>query len=150
MSPDKRFMRKIRRTLKPYSDDVIIEEQYNWQRHPGFYRDITVLSNPLRFNEGVGLYLCEAFAAGRPAVEPATGSFPEIMDGAGVTYGPNNPSSLADALERILTDRQLFDRTSSRALELSRTRYSSSLTAISLTALYTSLLNKDVNSESDL
>ena len=144
MSPDKRFMRKVRHTLKPYSNDVTIEEQYNWQRHPGFYRDITVLSNPLRFNEGVGLYLCEAFAAGRPAVEPATGSFPEIMDGAGLVYSPNNPSSLADALEKLLTDRKLFEQTSGRALELSRTRYSSSLTVTSLTALYTSLMNKNV------
>ena len=144
MSPDKRFMRKVRRTLKPYSDDVIIEEEYSWKRHPGFYRDITVLSNPLRFNEGVGLYLCEAFAAGRPAVEPATGSFPEIMDGAGLTYMPNTPAALADALERILTDRQLFDRTSARTIEISRTRYSSAITATALTTLYTSLLNQNV------
>lgn len=139
MSPDKRFMRQVRRTLKPYREDVTIEEEYNWQRHPGFYRDITVLSVPLRFNEGVGLYLCEAFAAGRPAVEPATGSFPEIMDGAGVTYSPNTPSALADALEKLLTDKSLYGNASCRALELSRNRYSSSITAASLTALYSSL-----------
>ncbi len=141
MSPDKRFMRKVRRTLKPYSGDVIIEEQYNWQRHPGFYRDITVLSNPLRFNECVGLYLCEAFAAGRPAVEPSTGSFPEILDEAGLTYTPNTPDALADALERILTDQDLFKRSSEHAKKISGSRYNSTVTATALANLYSSLLN---------
>ena len=141
MSPDKRFMRKVRRTLKPYNNDVIIEEQYNWQRHPGFYRDITVLSNPLRFNEGVGLYLCEAFAAGRPAVEPATGSFPEILDQAGLTYSPNTPAALADALERILTDQDLFRRSSEYAKKISGSRYNATVTATALANLYSSLLN---------
>ncbi|MBO7111086.1 MAG: glycosyltransferase family 4 protein [Bacteroidaceae bacterium] len=139
MSPDKSLMRQVRHTLKPYSDDVTIEEEYSWLRHPGFYRDITVLSNPLRFNEGVGLYLCEAFAAGRPAVEPATGSFPEILDGAGLTYTPNTPAALADALERILTDRDLFDRSSARAFELSQMRYNATLYAQSLAALYSTI-----------
>lgn len=139
MSPDKRFMRKVRRTLKPYSDDVIIEEEYSWKRHPGFYRDITVLSNPLRFNEGVGLYLCEAFAAGRPAVEPATGSFPEIMDGAGLTYSPNTPAALADALERILIDHDLFRQTSEHAKKISGSRYNATVTATALSDLYSSL-----------
>ena len=142
MAPDKQFMRQVRSILKPYSADVIIEEEYSWHRHPGFYRDITVLSVPLKFNEGVGLYLCESFAAGRPAVEPASGSFPEILDGAGLTYTPNTPAALADALERLLTDRDLFNRASARARHLSLNRYNATDYATSLTNLYTTLLSR--------
>ena len=77
--PGKKLVKQVKRTLKPYADDVVIEDTYDMDEHAGFYRKITVLSVPLRFQEGVGLYLCEAFAAGRPAVEPNTGSFAEIV-----------------------------------------------------------------------
>ena len=73
MSPDKKLVKQVKRTLKPYANDVVIEDTYDMDEHADFYRKITVLTVPLRFQEGVGLYLCEAFAAGRPAVEPNTG-----------------------------------------------------------------------------
>ena len=61
MSPDRKLVKQVKRTLKPYADDVVIEDTYDMDEHAGFYRKITVLSVPLRFQEGVGLYLCEAF-----------------------------------------------------------------------------------------
>ncbi|MBO7656057.1 MAG: glycosyltransferase family 4 protein [Kiritimatiellae bacterium] len=140
MRADHGFLRQIRRTLKPYAADVTIEKTYTWAGHADFYRQITVLSVPLRFTEGVGLYLCEAFAAGRPAVEPQTGSFPEILSDAGLTYTPNDAPALADALERILTDRTLFERCSTRARALSRERYSDTLLAEQLIAVYRELV----------
>lgn len=110
MSPDKSFMAKVKKTLLPYKSDVIIEEDYTWEHHADFYKQVSVLSVPLRFQEGVGLYLLEAFAAGRPVVEPATGSFSEIVGNAGLLYEPNEPKALADALEKLLTDSQLFSQ----------------------------------------
>ena len=145
MPTDKGFLSKVRQTLKSYEKDVVIEEEYTWKLHSKFYRDITVLAVPLRFQEGVGLYLCEAFAAGRPAVEPQTGSFSEIIDGAGLIYQPNTATALAEALERLLTDDKLMASCSSRALHLSKTRYNDELTARKLLETYHNILEEDIN-----
>ena len=108
--------------------------------HADFYRKITVLSVPLRFQEGVGLYLCESFAAGRPAVEPDTGSFAEIVGDAGLIYKPNDAQHLANALERMLTDRQLYEQCQKSASALVEERYNDGVLAERLTRLYSGIL----------
>ena len=118
-----------------------MEDDYDMDEHADFYRKITVLSVPLRFQEGVGLYLCEAFAAGRPVVEPNTGSFAEIVGQAGLIYEPNDAQHLADALEKILTDKQIYDRCRENALALSKERYDDKILATRLTELYSELVN---------
>jgi len=139
MSPDKKLVRQVKRTLKPYASDVVIEDSYDMEKHADFYRKVSLLSVPLRFQEGVGLYLCEAFAAGRPAVEPNTGSFAEIVGHAGLIYEPNDALHLADALEKILTDKQMYDRCKEQALALAKERYDDISSAKRLTELYDEL-----------
>ena len=104
--------------------------------HTQFYRDISVICVPITFDEGVGLYLCEAFAAGRPAVEPATGSFEEVIADAGVVYSPNNSDALAEALEKLLTDPAFYQTCCQNALKLSHNRYNSQVLADKLLNLY--------------
>ena len=87
----------------------------------------------------MGIYICEAFAAGRPVVEPARGSFPEIVDGAGLLCEGDDASSLARYLEEILLDADLFARCRERARDLSRTRYSGEVMARQLENLYQSI-----------
>lgn len=137
---DKRFLEGVRKKLAPYREYVVIEDAYSLEEHARFYKEITVLSVPLRFEEGVGLYLCEAFAAGRPAVEPATGSFREIVDNAGIIYEPNDSDSLATALETLLTDPDLLKRSRENALTLSATRYSDQVLAEKLMNMYQHLI----------
>jgi glycosyltransferase involved in cell wall biosynthesis len=62
--------------------------------------------------EGVPLFLLECMAAEVPVVATAVGGIPEIIvDGeTGLLVPPRDPSALARALERILTDRQLAHR----------------------------------------
>ena len=144
MSPDKKLVSRVKRTLKPYAADVVIEETYDMDSHADFYRKITVLSVPLRFQEGVGLYLCEAFAAGRPAVEPNTGSFAEIVGEAGLIYEPNDAPHLADALEKMLTDKPLYDRCQESAINLAKERYDDMAAAKRLTELYSELRHRSV------
>ncbi|MCR4854401.1 MAG: glycosyltransferase family 4 protein [Prevotella sp.] len=136
MSPDKKLIKKVKHTLKPYASDVVIEESYDMDNHADFYRKITVLSVPLRFQESIGLYLCEAFAAGRPAIEPNTGSFREIVGDAGLIYEPNNAHQLAEALERMLTDKSLYERCREHALALAQERYNDMVAAKQLTEIY--------------
>lgn len=139
MSPDKKLVKQVKRTLKPYDNDVVIEDTYDMDEHADFYRKITVLTVPLRFQEGVGLYLCEAFAAGRPAVEPNTGSFAEIVGNGGLIYEPNDAEHLADTLEKILTDKQCYQQCQSHALTLAKERYDDMTAARHLTELYSAL-----------
>lgn len=139
MSPDKKLVKQVKRTLKPYANDVVIEDTYDMDEHADFYCKITVLSVPLRFQEGVGLYLCEALAAGRPAVEPNTGSFAEIVGNGGLIYEPNDAQHLADTLEKMLTDKQCYQQCKSHALTLAKERYDDMTAARRLTELYGTL-----------
>lgn len=137
---DKPFLRKIRKLLDPYRDFVEIDESYTMEGHASFYRGISVLSVPLRFEEGVGIYLCEAFAAGRPVVEPVTGSFPEIVGQAGVLYERNDSDCLGTALETLLLDKALSERCREHALTLSTSRYDDRVLAERLSAMYQCLM----------
>ena len=133
---DKRFLKGIRKLLRPCMDDVEICHTYHPDNHADFYKQITLVCVPVTFDESVGLYLCEAFAAGRPAVEPATGSFPEITGDAGITYSPNNSDALADAIEKILTDTEWYERCRENALKMSQTRYCDEVMAERLAKVY--------------
>jgi glycosyltransferase involved in cell wall biosynthesis len=134
------FLKQVRRILRPFIEDVEISDSYNLDDHAAFYRSISVLAVPVTFCESVGLYLCEAFAAGRPAVEPDTGSFREIVDEAGLIYSPNTSEALADALEKLLIDKALRDRCTAAALTLAHTRYNEESTANKLIEIYNSCL----------
>src|SRR5207249_9359200 len=71
-----------------------------------FLQGCDVLSVPTTYREPKGLYVLEALANGTPVVQPAHGSFPELVDrtGGGVLVRPNDGHALAEALHRMLTD----------------------------------------------
>jgi len=133
---DKNYLKKVKKILSPYWNDVTLCENYNPDAHADFYRSISVISVPLIFEEGAGLYLCEAFAAGRPAVEPATGSFPEIVDKAGIIYTPNDSDSLAEALFKLLSDSESYQKAVEKAKSLSEARFNEKTLADKLTTIY--------------
>ena len=133
---DRRFLKKMKRILQPCMNDVDLCSTYDPERHADFYKQISIICVPITFNESVGLYLCEAFAAGRPAVEPATGSFSEITGEAGIVYSPNSSDALADAIEKLLTNPALYRHCCERAKELSKSRYNDDIMAESLAKAY--------------
>ena len=139
---DKKFLKKVKKILAPYKEYVEMCDNYSLDDHARFYSSITVISAPITFEEGVGLYLCEAFAAGRPAVVPATGSFPEIAGEAGILYYPNNSESLANALLELLADKDLYTQSVKRAGELSSTRYNDQIIAEKLIRLYSTQIQR--------
>jgi glycosyltransferase involved in cell wall biosynthesis len=71
-----------------------------------FLRSVDVLSVPTSYAESKGFYVLEALAAGVPVVQPAHGSFPELIaaTGGGVLYEPGNMEALADALAGLIDD----------------------------------------------
>jgi len=138
-SSDRKFLKKIRKKLLPYKGTVDWCETYSLNEHAKFYKEITAICVPLTFDESIGLYLCEAFAAGRPAIEPSTGSFGEIVGDAGIVYEKNTSDNLATAIEQLLTDEKLHIQCRENALRLSATRYNKEVMADELQKIYNQL-----------
>lgn len=92
--------------------DAGLEDQYEYlgsisrEQKLEFLADIHVLSVPTDLKEPKGLFVLEAMAAGVPVVQPAHGSFPEIIQQTqgGLLFQPGNPTELADHLLQLLGD----------------------------------------------
>ncbi|MEM9712949.1 MAG: glycosyltransferase family 1 protein [Actinomycetota bacterium] len=65
--------------------------------------------------EGFGFPVLEAYAQGTPVVTSAGTSTAELVGDAGLTVDPTDPDELADALHRVVTDRELHARLSAAA-----------------------------------
>jgi predicted ABC-type transport system involved in lysophospholipase L1 biosynthesis ATPase subunit/glycosyltransferase involved in cell wall biosynthesis len=65
-----------------------------------------VFSAPTPYAEPKGIYVLESLARGVPVVQPAHGSFPELVrqTGGGLLVEPGNARELADALAGLLQD----------------------------------------------
>jgi glycosyltransferase involved in cell wall biosynthesis len=77
-----------------------------------FLHSVHVLSVPTVYREPKGLFVLEALANGVPVVQPAHGSFPEMLDelGGGVLFEPGDSAGLADAFEGLMNDRAGLER----------------------------------------
>jgi glycosyltransferase involved in cell wall biosynthesis len=69
------------------------------------YAGATVLALP-SLEEGFGLTALEAMSAGVPVVATNRGSLPEVVGAAGLLVDPTDARELADALHKVITDRQ--------------------------------------------
>lgn len=101
-------IRKIREHKLEKS--VKIYPEFAGEKKLEFFRDVDVISVPVRKYDGYGLYLLEANAAGIPVVQPSTGAFPEIVEKTkgGIIYSPDTVKELADNLTRLMKDRKLI------------------------------------------
>ena len=91
----------------------------------GIFRQAALLAAPCVVandgdRDGLPTVLLEAMALGTPCVSTAVTGIPELVrDGdTGLCVQPQNPEALADALERLLADRPLQERLSTRARRL--------------------------------
>jgi glycosyltransferase involved in cell wall biosynthesis len=73
------------------------------------FQSLTVLSVPAAYGEAFGLYVVESLACGVPVVEPDHAGLGELVraTGGGLLCRPDDPSSLAESLEKVLTDAPL-------------------------------------------
>ena len=69
-----------------------------------FLQSLNAFCLPTPHPESKGLPVLEALASGVPVVVPDHGSFPEIVTqtGGGILFPAGDPSSLAEALERLI------------------------------------------------
>jgi len=73
---------------------------------PAIYADARAFAFPSLY-EGFGRPVVEAMAAGVPVLASGTTSLPEIIDDAGITVDPENEQMMAEALQRLVTDKPL-------------------------------------------
>jgi alpha-1,3-rhamnosyl/mannosyltransferase len=76
---------------------------------PGLYQMAQAMLFP-SLDEGFGLPVLEAFAAGTPVVASNAGAIPEVAGDAALLSAPTDDAALADNLLRLLTDGALRDR----------------------------------------
>jgi glycosyltransferase involved in cell wall biosynthesis len=99
-------------TVVGVRDDVEFLEAFDRSSRCEFLKSLSVLSVPEPQPVAYGLYVLEALAVGVPVVEPAIGSFPEMiaLTGGGMLYEPNTAQKLADTIEPLLLDPQAARR----------------------------------------
>jgi glycosyltransferase involved in cell wall biosynthesis len=73
------------------------------------------------FNEGFGLPVLEAMTVGVPVIASQRGAIPEVLGDAGLLIDPDDTDALAEAMARMLGDRQLSNLSSNRGLRRSLT-----------------------------
>lgn len=86
-----------------------------------------VVAAPSRWQEPLGLVPVEAMAVGTPVVATRVGALPEVVrhQQTGLVVPPDDPASLAEALDRLVTDPKLRERLG-QAGRLWARRYSAS------------------------
>ncbi len=72
------------------------------------------------FDEGFGIPALEAMAAGVPVIVANRGALPEVVDDAGLLVEPEDPESIATAMERMIGDRNLRETCAARGLARAR------------------------------
>lgn len=102
-----------------------------------FMRSIDVLCVPTVYREPKGLYVLEAWANGVPAVLPAHGAFPELIEstGGGLLVASDSVDALAEGLHRMLTDDDLRARTGRAGLDAVLARFTADAMARETDAL---------------
>ncbi|MBK5093079.1 MAG: glycosyltransferase family 4 protein [Actinobacteria bacterium] len=108
--------------LKSLVDAFNLEEKVKFTGHidtdmlSAFYKsaDLTVVPS---LYEPFGMVVLESMAMGTPTIVADTGGLSEIVvhEETGLKFEPGNPESLADAMLRILTDKDLALRLTSDA-----------------------------------
>lgn len=91
-------------------------EDVDFNELPAIYSAANLLCLP-SFYEGFGFPPLEAMACGTPVIVADRASLPEVVGSAGVYVDPDSPESIAEALERVLTDSELSHSLRQRGLE---------------------------------
>lgn len=97
-------------------DHVVFTGRIPEEELPAYYRGAAVVTMPSLY-EGFGLPALEGMACGVPVVVSNTTSLPEVVGDAGILVNPHDTESIADGLNRALTDESLRTELRRRGLE---------------------------------
>lgn len=112
---------------KPWLDRLARTPLKGLVRHIGYvepgdrralYEGARLLVQP-SFDEGFGIPVLEAMAAGVPVVASNRGALPEVLGNAGILVDPDEPDDLATAIERMLDDDGFADEAAAKGVSRS-------------------------------
>jgi len=98
------------------TEDIIITDYVPVQDLPLLYNGAEIFVYP-SFYEGFGLPVLEAMACGVPVITSNTSVFPEIAGDAAVMIEPCNVQQLSEAMERLLGDADMRQKSSQTGLK---------------------------------
>ncbi|MFM7110023.1 MAG: glycosyltransferase, partial [Planctomycetota bacterium] len=106
-----------------------------------FMKGVDLLSVPTEYREPKGLYVLEAWAAGIPVVQPAHGSFPELleMSGGGVLVAPGSLEGLANAWVDLAEAPQTRELMGKRGREAVESKFTDDIMASKTASWYSNL-----------
>lgn len=83
---------------------VKIYPEFQGDMKSAFFRDVDLISVPVRKYDGYGLYILESNGEGVPVIQPSTGAFPEIIEktSGGIVYSPDTVEKLAEEIKNML------------------------------------------------
>lgn len=109
-----------------------------------FLNQLDVFSVPTTYQEPKGLYLLEAWACGVPVVQPAHGSFPELLQATsgGVLVPPGDTTALAEQIALLLRNTAERHRMGQAARQVVREKFSSQAMANGTLKLLCHIIDK--------
>ena len=99
--------------LKSYAKTIGIQENVQFlgfvpdEKLSMLYRSSDIFVLPSIAGESFGITLLESMAVGVPPVGTNVGGIPEIIDGCGILVEPNDSNKLANAIIRLLDNKNL-------------------------------------------
>lgn len=103
-----------------------------------FLQSLDLFCLPTVYRESKGLSVLEAWANAVPAVLPAHGAFPEMVEdtGGGLLCAPNDPAALASAIKQAISDPEFLATCGHQAQQAVRQRYNTEIMAQRMVELY--------------
>ena len=146
---DAKFIREQRRKIKinNLENDFVILHEFEDEARHDFFKQVSMVSVPVRIGEAFGMYLLESMASGVPVVQPHLGAFPEIIEtsGGGITYKPNSPEALKESWAGLLRDTDRMKELSSSAVNGVREKFNIHKHALEIVELYEGLVEEKIN-----
>ena len=140
---DAKYIKEQKRKLKEngLSDSFEILHEFEGEAMHDFYKQVSMISVPVRNGEAFGMYLLESMASGVPVVQPALGAFPEIVElaGGGITHEPNSPEQLSKAWAELLNNPEKLEQLSHNGYKGTKEKFNIHNHAKEIITLYESL-----------
>jgi phosphatidyl-myo-inositol alpha-mannosyltransferase len=144
VGPGVRLRKKYEKRINRYKlPDVNFTGYSSYSDLPRYYKTADIVCFPATGRESQGIVLLEAMSVGKPVIASAIEGYSSVLtDGVeGISVPPGNPGKLAEAILRLVRDKQLRQQMGERGRPKAM-QYDWPLLANKLLDFYTETLNR--------